>query len=84
MLGIERRGDVDDAIDQLRAAGEVIFFRHAVRLESGGEVLGQVQFAARHPTSRFDSLGSHIMVGIFLVLTPRVVAENRIDAQEPK
>ena len=48
-LRLQRRGDIDDAVHQLRAARKVVSFAHKVRLEAGGEMLGE--FPSAGPTS---------------------------------
>ena len=37
-----------------------------------------------HPTSRFYRFRSHVVIRILLIMAPRVIANDRVDFQQPK
>ena len=48
-FSVDAAADVDDAVDKLRAAGEVVLFAHAVWLQTRLELLDIVAARSRHP-----------------------------------
>ena len=84
-LGVERRADIHHAIHQLlRTAREIIFFANAVRLQARLEMFRKIFAAAGHPAGGLDRLRGDIMIRIFLVMVPGIVAEYRVDLQQPE
>src|SRR6266702_300173 len=81
-FAIDPSRNVHNAIDDLRAAREIVFFFDGVRLKPGSELFGIIEVHSRHPASGFDDLSGHIMVGIFLVNSPGIVANDGVDLQK--
>ncbi len=51
-------------------------------LQAHLELLGKIQQPTPHPAGRFHRLSRHVMVGIFLVVAPGIIAENRIHLEQ--
>src|SRR5437588_5995915 len=76
-------GDIDHPRD-FRAARVIILFADGAGFESGRYLLRIIMNAPGHPTSRFHTMAQHVMVGIFLVMSPGIVTENGVHLQEAK
>jgi hypothetical protein len=66
----------------LRTAREIVFFLDGVRLQAGNQLLGESRIHSRHPASGFDDLSSHVMVGIFFVNSPGIIANDGVDLEK--
>src|SRR5881628_1077002 len=62
----------------------VVLLPNTMGLNSGRKVLGVIVFSAGHPAGRFDTMGCHVMVRIFLVMAPGVITHDRVHFQESK
>src|SRR5262249_9991902 len=82
-LLVEDRADIHHSIDHLRPARKVIFLFHGVRLDSRLKVFRQIPPPTGPPASRFNAAGRDVMVGVLLLMSPRVVADDRVHFHQP-
>ena len=75
-------GDVDDAVDLLLEAGEVVFLADAVGLEAGVEVFGVVLTAAGHPRGGFDAGAGDVVVRVLFVVAGGVIGDDDVGLEE--
>src|SRR5262249_20444761 len=80
----EHGADTHHSIDHLRPARKVIFLFHGVWLDPRLKVFRQIPPPAGHPASRFNAAGRDVMVGVLLVMSPRVVADDRVHFHQPE
>src|SRR5262245_39846527 len=74
---IDHSTHVHDAVD-LRTTCVVVLFLHRVRREASGELFGVIMRPARHPAGGFYAASDLDVIGILLVMRPRVPAYHRI------
>src|SRR5579884_1220435 len=81
-LAVNSRTDVHHAIHQLRASRKIIFLRHSVWTEPRCHVFGIIFVHSCHPAGSFYHLRGHVMIGIFFVHRPRIIANHGIHFQQ--
>jgi len=74
--------DVDDAVNLLLEAGEVVFFADAVGLQAGVEVFGVVLGTAGHPGGGFDAGAGDVVVGVLFVVASGIVGDDDVGFEE--
>src|SRR5262245_9719850 len=83
-LLVEDRADIHHPIDHLWPARKVILLFHGVWLDSRLKVFRQIPPPTGHPASRFNAAGRDVMVGVLLVMSPRVVTDDRVHFHQPE
>ena len=73
--------DIDDSVDKLRSAGEVVSLLWCVGLKPNEEVLRIIPTSACDGRSPFDGAGGDVVIGIALVQARRIVHQYRVHLQ---
>ena len=60
----------------------IVFIGDGVGRESRCDLLRIVVYAPRHPAGRFHATPQHVVIGVLLVMRPRVIAHDGVDLQE--